>query len=270
MNHAPGGVNHAPGGVNHAPGGGDPMAVSGGASGSSRMILRQDALLRRLGIGPSARELTSRYLDASLPARDAVVLDAGCGRVSALVPFRSRIAELVGVDIHPPHEPLPWLDRFAVVDVCRDETAFAPGTFDTVLSSFTLEHFEDPLAALRVMGGWLRPEGWLVLATVNRAHPFVDAYLSLPRALAAPLQRMVKEHPEDAHGLYGACNTPSLVRGALIAAGYTEIEVLTTDHLARAWGRRTPTFVAGLLGDLGAHSFPQRRSTIVARAQRAD
>jgi len=196
-----------------------------------------------------------------------VVLDAGCGRVSALTAFRARIARLVGVDIHTPEPPLSWLDEFHVADLCTVPDAFPPASFDVALSSFTLEHFADPDAAMRHIHGWLRPGGTLIVTTVNRRHPLVNAYLSLPGAVGRPLQRAVKATAADAHPLVGACNSPRRVREALSGAGFVAIQVRTTAHLARAWQRRLPAFGLGVLGDLAAQRFPERRSTIVARAR---
>lgn len=229
---------------------------------------RREALLRRLGLEPSTGDVVRFFLDAALPAQGARVLDAGCGRTSALVPFRDRIAEFVGVDIHEPEPPPPWLDRFVKADLCRDADAFPPATFDAALSSFTVEHFQDPPAALRVLFGWLRPGGAIVISTVNRGHPFVNAYLSIPGAIGRPLQRMVKASAADAHALVGRCNTPAALRDALNGAGFVEVDLVTTDHLARAWSRRLPAYATGLIGDLAAHGYPARRSTIVARALR--
>lgn len=210
-----------------------------------------------------------RWLDASIAADGgAAALDAGCGRLSQLRPFRPRLARFVGVDIHAPARPLEWLDDFRVADLCVDSDAFAPGTFDVALSNFTVEHFADPVAAFRIVQAWLKPGGWLVLTTVNRAHPFVDAYLSLPDGVRDRIQPVVKRSAADAHPLIGACNTPGRIRRGLEAAGYQDIEIVTTDHLARAWGRTLPTWGLGLIGDLAAHSMPARRSTIVARARR--
>jgi SAM-dependent methyltransferase len=229
---------------------------------------RREALLRRLGLEPSTGDVVRYFLDAALPAQGARVLDAGCGRVSALTPFRGRIAEFVGVDIHEP-DPLPsWIDRFVLADLCREADAFPEATFDVVLSSFTVEHFADPPAAFGTLRGWLRPGGSIVVTTVNRGHPFVNAYLLMPRFVGRPLQRFVKASAADAHPLVGACNTPPALRDALATAGFTEIELVTTDHLARAWSRRLPAYVGGLIGDLAAHGVPARRSTIVARAVR--
>ncbi len=233
------------------------------------------ALLPRLGIQPTVGSLVHEALDRALASAETrspgtvAALDAGCGRVSALRTFRPRIARLVGADIHEPRLPLPHLDEFAIVDLCGPGTAFPDGTFDLVLSSFTLEHFADPQAALTNLRRWLRPGGTLVATTVNRRHPFVGAYLRLPEGPRRAIQPLVKSTAADAHPLVGACNDPSTVRAALIAAGFIDIRMTTVGHLARAWGRHWPTFVVGLLGDLLAGPAPSRRSTIVvvARAQ---
>ncbi len=222
----------------------------------------------RLGLVPQTRDVVARWLDQALPQHDAAALDAGCGRQSQLKPFRKRIARFVGVDIHQPSKPLPWLDEFAVVDVCTDAGAFPDGTFDVAFSSFTVEHFTDPEGAFRTMRGWLRPGGWLVISTVNRDHPLVNAYLSLPAGVRDRMQPVVKASAADAHPLVGACNSPAALRTALEAAGYEDVQVMTTSHLWRAWGRTIPTWALGLIGDLAAQHFPGRRSTIVARARR--
>jgi SAM-dependent methyltransferase len=236
------------------------------------------ALLPWLGISPAVGTLVHDAIDRGIAAAErrspgtVTALDAGCGRVSALRSFRPRIARLVGADIHQPSDPLSHLDEFAIVDLCGDGAAFADGTFDLVLSSFTLEHFADPEAALTNLRRWLRPGGTLVATTVNRRHPFVAAYLGLPDRPRRAIQPLVKATAADAHPLIGACNDPATVRGALAAAGFVDIRLATVGHLARAWGRHWPTFAIGLAGDLLTRGAPSRRSTIVvvARVQAPD
>ncbi len=241
---------------------------------------RREATLRRFGILPSAGDLVRAALDDALLRAEAtrgaeaaappavVVLDAGCGRRSALARHRARIGRFVGVDIHAPTPgALPYLDEFATVDLCATPDAFPPATFDVVLSSFTVEHFVDPEAAFANLARWLRPGGSLVLLTVNRRHPFVAAYLTMPDRLRRRVQPIVKATAADAHPLVGACNHPAALREALVAAGFTAIRVETVGHLARAWGRRLPTFVLGLAGDLLTRGVPSRRSTLVVTAR---
>jgi SAM-dependent methyltransferase len=243
--------------------------VSAAAHGArGRKADWRENVARRLRLLPLTRDVVAQWLDEALPQHDAAALDAGCGRQSQLKPFRKRIGRFVGVDIHQPSQPLAWLDEFAVVDVCNDTDAFPDGTFDVAFSSFTVEHFDDPGGAFRTMAGWLRPGGWLVISTVNRDHPLVDLYLSLPARLRDRIQPLVKASAADAHPLVGACNSPAALREALKAAGYEDVQVITTAHLWRAWGRSVPTWALGLIGDLAAQRFPGRRSTIVARARR--
>jgi SAM-dependent methyltransferase len=237
---------------------------------------RREAIIERVGVTPPVSTLVRRALTAAIADAEAgtttverrvAALDAGCGRTSQLRPFRARIARLVGADIHAPASPLTEFDEFAEVDLCRERGAFAPASFDVILSSFTLEHFADPATALANMHGWLVPGGTLVATTVNRRHPFVAAYLGLPAALRRPLQRLIKRSEADAHPLVGTCNDPTAVAAALDAAGFRDVRLATVGHLARAWGRTWPTFLVGLVGDLLALGFPSRRSTIVAVAR---
>jgi SAM-dependent methyltransferase len=230
------------------------------------------ALLPALRISPPLGALVHHALDdaigeAELRAPGTVAaLDAGCGRISALRVFRPRIGRLVGADVHRPSAPLPHLDEFAIVDLCGTPDGFADASFDVVLSSFTLEHFADPAAALANIRRWLRPGGTLVATTVNRRHPFVAAYLGLPDGPRRAIQPLVKATAADAHPLVGACNDPATIRQALADAGFKQIRMTTVGHLARAWGRHWPTFALGLVGDLLTARFPSRRSTIVAVA----
>jgi len=247
---------------------------------------RREATLRRLGFVPGVADLVRAALDEAVgraeiarareggaasgggSAPAVAALDAGCGRRSALARYRPRIGRLVGVDVHAPAPgELPYLDEFATVDICTDPDAFAPATFDLALSSFTVEHLADPPTAFANVACWLRPGGTLVLSTVNRRHPFVGAYLSLPDGFRGRLQPLVKASAADAHPLVGACNDPRSLRDALAAAGFAEVRVQPVGHLARAWGHRLPTFLLGLVGDLVARGIPSRRSTLVVSAR---
>ncbi len=237
---------------------------------------RREAIIERLGVVPPVASLVRTALDEAIAdaevqadesGRAVMALDAGCGRISLLRPFRPRIGRLVGVDVHGPAEPLPHLDEFVLADLCGPPDAFAPGTFDVVLSSFTIEHLAAPEVAFANVRSWLRPGGSLVATTVNRRHPFVAAYLGLPARLRHALQPMVKSSAADAHPLVGACNDPTAMGDALEAAGFREVRMTTVGHLARAWGRHWPTFAVGLAGDVLTRDAPTRRSTIVAVAR---
>ena len=233
---------------------------------------RRHDLVRRLGIEPTIAARLKATLGPAVDAAaarspgDVTVLDAGCGRTSPLIGFRDRIDRFVGADIHAPATPLPYLDEFATVDLCADDSSFPEGSFDLILSNFTVEHFADPEAALANLYRWLRPGGTLVITTVNRRHPFVNAYLVVPDGVRRRVQPLIKATAADAHPLVGICNDPASVAGTLSGAGFEGIELETVGNLARAWGRHWPTFAVGLAGDLIAQGSPSRRSTILASA----
>lgn len=232
------------------------------------------AHLDRIGVRPTGdiahAALLEAFtgLEASATGRRLVVLDAGCGRKSPLVPFRGRIGRLLGVDIHRPPSVPAYLDDFMTVDLCGTGEGLPAAQFDLVLSNFTIEHFSDPGAAMRNLHRSLRPGGVLVVSTVNRRHPFVAAYLRLPSSLRTRLQPMVKASAADAHPLVGACNTPSELRQALRDAGLVDVRLEMVSNLSHAWGRRPVPFAIGTAGDLLCHTMPTRRSTIVALARR--
>jgi SAM-dependent methyltransferase len=241
---------------------------------------RRETTLRCLGLVPGVADLLRAALEEAVgraevahaqagdPAPAVAALDAGCGRRSALTRYRSRLGRLAGADVHRPAPGvLPCLDEFATVDLCADPDAFPPASFDVVLCSFTVEHLADPPAAFGNIARWLRPGGTLVISTVNRRHPFVAAYLTLPDGLRGRLQPLVKATAADAHPLVGACNDPRSLRDALTEAGFTWVRVQPVGHLARAWGRRRPAFLLGLVGDLLARGIPSRRSTLVVAAR---
>jgi SAM-dependent methyltransferase len=233
-------------------------------------------LLARLGLAPSISTLIRRALDAAISDADrrspggVAVLDAGCGHRSPLSRDRSRVARLVGVDLHAPATPLAYLDEFSIVDLCRPDTSLGREEFDVVLSTFTVEHLVDPPSAFVNMHRWLRPGGTLVLTTVNRRHPFVAAYLGLPQRVRRRLQRVLKASAADAHPLVGRCNDPASIRSALDRAGFRDVRITTVANLARGWGRHVATFALGLGGDLLAEGTPSRRSTILVVARRPE
>jgi SAM-dependent methyltransferase len=229
-------------------------------------------LLRPLGIERGIGGRLRTVLDDAIRTAEhaspgaVCVLDAGCGHRSALARFRPRIAYLVGVDIHQPDSPMPWLDEFAVVDLCGDATWAPREPVNLILSNFGIEHFAEPDIAFANMRRWLRPDGTLVVTTVNRWHPFVDAYLRLPDGARRRLQPLLKASPADAHPLVGACNDPRALRAALRRAGFRAVGIETVPNLARSWSRHRTTFALGVAGDLLTRSMPSRRSSLLAVA----
>ena len=117
---------------------------------------------------PPVATLVRSALDAAITDAEARVdgsgrpvtaLDAGCGRVSQLRPFRSRIGRLVGADIHAPDEPLPHLDEFAAVDVCGAPRRLRARDIRPDPVELHARTLRRPSAALANLRQWLAPDG---------------------------------------------------------------------------------------------------------------
>ncbi|SEO24724.1 Methyltransferase domain-containing protein [Actinacidiphila rubida] len=121
-----------------------------------------------------------RELARRVPSGGAV-LDLGCGsgvpaRSLAAAGFRVTGADFSEVQIRRARERVPGAE-FVHADIT--DPAFAPGppgTFDAVVCLFALIHL--PLAQqpplLRRIAGWLRPGGWFLATTGQRAWTGVE------------------------------------------------------------------------------------------------
>ncbi len=97
------------------------------------------------------------------------VLDIGCGLGGKTLAYAETGARVVGVDLSPAcvsrsrafttsREPQP---SFVAGDARR--LPFTDGSFDAIIANDSLEHFSDPLVALREFERALRPGGMLAL-----------------------------------------------------------------------------------------------------------
>src|SRR4051812_25350216 len=97
------------------------------------------------------------------------VLDIGCGTGDALVHHRSRGCTVRGVEADPHAVALARARGLDIDQGAFDPAAYAPESYDVVTLDQVVEHFTDPIAALRGIHMVLRPGGTVVLATPNAA-----------------------------------------------------------------------------------------------------
>ena len=102
--------------------------------------------------------------------RDVRMLDAGCGYGVFSAAAARRGADVVSIDIGPRLVALASAraqSHGVVGDACQ--LAMRDESFDIVISSEMLEHTVEPARAIGELARVLRPGGWLVLTTPNRA-----------------------------------------------------------------------------------------------------
>jgi ubiquinone/menaquinone biosynthesis C-methylase UbiE len=153
---------------------------------------------------------------AGAPRPRDTVLDVACGGGIIVCAFAPEVKHATGIDMTP-----AMLDRArqlaaekAVANVSWDQgdvgsLPYADGTFDIVVTRFSMHHFLDPIAALREMVRVCAPGGRVVV---------VDMYASDDPAKAAEWNRAEKlrdpSHVRcltlpELKGMFGAVGLPA-------------------------------------------------------------
>jgi 2-polyprenyl-3-methyl-5-hydroxy-6-metoxy-1,4-benzoquinol methylase len=111
-------------------------------------------------------------LDACVPASAKSVLDVGCGDGFLAARLARRIPQVTAIDLDAPvlqraRARFPGVNvtwcQGDVLTHCLDQVAF-----DAVVSNASLHHLPDSTAALRRLGGLVRPGGTLAIVGFAR------------------------------------------------------------------------------------------------------
>lgn len=127
----------------------------------------------RPSFDPGYFEFDRPELVALVPptARDMADVGCGAGRLGEAIKTRQE-CRVVGVEQNPAAAAAARI-RLDFVIECDAESLdwpFPPASFDAVVCGDVLEHLRDPLAFLRRVRTWLRPEGVLVTSLPNVRH----------------------------------------------------------------------------------------------------
>jgi SAM-dependent methyltransferase len=182
-------------------------------------------------------------LDRAGPVPGEAVLDIGCGCGATLLELAHRVGpegSVLGVDISA-----PMLDRARArvrdtvltnVRLTRSDAAtyaFEPGAFDLAFSRFGVMFFDDPPAAFANIRSALATAGRLVF--VCWAPPQDNPWLTVPLAAARSHLPPQPESDPNAPGPFAFADS-SRVRGILVSAGYSAVDVARRDTIMRICG----------------------------------
>lgn len=164
------------------------------------------------------------------------LLDIGCGRGGAVEQLSHPLEKVFGVD--PDWQSL-YEHRLAIQRAqALTQLPFAASSFDVVLASWLLEHWQHPLAELREIRRVLRPGGVLIFLTPNRYHPLIRLNQILSRLQSIQrwlVNRLYARDATDTFPAFYRANDPAKLQQLATAAELTICELtLITD----------PTYVA--------------------------
>lgn len=181
------------------------------------------------------RPFENLLADAASVANGAGVLDVGCGAGSTTLAVARKFGEggsCVGIDISEPligaaniragREKIPA--RFINADA--QSHAFAPATFDRIISRFGVMFFDDPVDAFANLRRAARDDADLHFIAWRGAdeNPFMTA----AERAAAPLLPNLAPRQRDAPGQFAFAD-PHRVRSLLKKSGWGEIDIQPLD-----------------------------------------
>jgi len=155
------------------------------AAGGLRAALRNGYLNERYGydFAPAARlgrtlaplfAKTRSYADRSVrnlhkTRAGARLLDVGCGDGAFLAEMAAAGWDVQGIEPDPGAAAVAAARGIPVAAEPLEDAALEPESFDAVTMNHVIEHFHQPLEALRIVRGLLRPGGTVWIATPNLA-----------------------------------------------------------------------------------------------------
>lgn len=122
---------------------------------------------------PALGTVTSAVLSAATVRPGDAVLDLGCGTGQISLPLAAQGGDVLGIDVSPVMADRLRAEAFrqglrsvTAVSTPIERLVLQPGTFDLIVSSYSLHHLRDPDKARLVQAcyRWLRPGGRLVIA----------------------------------------------------------------------------------------------------------
>jgi SAM-dependent methyltransferase len=160
------------------------------------------------------------------------VLDVGCGTGATTLALAARAGHAVGVDLSAPMLEVARTraerEGSAATFVCADAQthAFAPASFDRVVSRFGVMFFDEPVMAFANLRRAAAPGGLARLITWRS--PADNPFMTTGERAAAPFFPGQPARVPDAPGMYAFADAER-VRRILDGAGWREVALRAID-----------------------------------------
>jgi ubiquinone/menaquinone biosynthesis C-methylase UbiE len=160
---------------------------------------------------------------------DRTLLEVGCGRdASDLQGLKDAYGRLIGLDLEI-NSPVPCERCVAFVGDAH-RLPVASGIVDCVCMADVVEHLSDPVAAFRECARVLKPNGHLVISTVNVRFPPIFVAQALPHGVRQRLNWVLSGTPPD--DMFPAVYLANTAKSLREAAGRAGFETVTLEHVS--------------------------------------
>jgi len=180
--------------------------------------------------------LRLQYIERALALPGLRILDVGCGGGILSESMARRGARVLGIDLAPAVLEVAELHALesgvaveyraiAAEELVREQ----PGMFDAVTCMELLEHVPDPAAALAALASLVKPEGAVIVSTLNRN----------PRAFAVAIlgaEYLARVLPRGTHTYLKFIRPSELARwGRAMGLELEDLTGITYNPLTRAF-----------------------------------
>jgi len=105
------------------------------------------------------------------------LLEVGCSTGHFLYNVRNLVGEVVGVDYDSGAAEFAGRMCQCITFGCGlNETGLRPASFDVVCAMQTMEHVEDPINFVAMLGKYLKPDGTIYIEVPNLNDPLLSVY----------------------------------------------------------------------------------------------
>jgi SAM-dependent methyltransferase len=213
---------------------------------------------------PGYRPALDVYIDYAnrVINSSTALLDAGCGEGVLTSKYQPIATKVVGVDRYL--QPIKsTVELNAIADADLNRLPFPDSSFDVVMSSWVLEHLQQPEVVFREIARVLRPGGHFLFITPNAYNYLIWARRLVPNNISTPLVDRIYGRGEDyIFSTYYRANTRRSIETALLPLGFTRSAFdYVSDPTYTAFNEplfRLSALVEGILGRI-----PQSRVHLV-------
>ena len=183
---------------------------------------------------------------AEVGGPDKILLEVGCGRdAEDLKALRQAYGRLIGIDFEIasaiPHDGCTALFGDA------HRIPLGASTVDTICMADVVEHLADPVESFRECARVLKPNGHLVISTVNLRFPPIFMAQALPHAVRQRLNHVLSgTPPDDIFPAYYRANTAGALTRAAGRAGFETVVLQHVSHHPRYLMFSYPVYRAGV------------------------